>query len=293
MESYVAVPLMRRDGSLFGTLCALDTLPADVDPTVLETFSLLADLVAYEMEAAEDRQYRDRSEEERRNFVEAVAHDLKSPLQVIKAQAQMLQRRLRGDRPLTNDHLESRLSEIEASVNRGTELINEMLDASRIRSGQILSLNLVETDLAAVVRETLTTMQRASHRHALAARGVEEPLVGRWDRSRISRVLANLIGNAIRYSDGGTVTVTVGCEDVNGARWAVVRVTDQGIGIPEAELPRVFERYWRGGNVDTHMAGTGIGLAGSRQIVEQHGGTISVDSEVGEGSTFTVRLPLG
>lgn len=292
VESYVAVPLRRRDGSVFGTLCALDTVPADIDATVLETFSLLADLVAYEMESEEEWQGRDRAEEERRSFVEAVAHDLKSPLQVIKAQAQMLQRRLRSDRPFTPDHLESRLGEIEASVNRGTELIDEMLDASRIRSGQVLSLNLEETDLARVVRDTVETMQRSSQRHALEARIGEGPLVGCWDRSRVSRVLANLIGNAIRYSDDGPVTVSAGCEAIDGANWAVVRVTDRGIGIPEAELPRVFERYWRGGNVDRQMAGTGIGLAGSRQIVEQHGGGISMESIVGEGSTFTVRLPL-
>src|SRR5262249_14012287 len=120
-------------------------------------------------------------------------------------------------------------------------------------------------------------------------------LIGSWDAVRLERVLTNLVGNAIKYSpDGGPVAIELASEVDEQARgWAVIRVRDQGVGIPALDRPHVFERFRRGANVERHIAGTGIGLFGSRQIVEQHGGTISVESEEGVGSTFTVRLPLG
>jgi signal transduction histidine kinase len=110
---------------------------------------------------------------------------------------------------------------------------------------------------------------------------------------RLDRVLDNLLSNAIKFSpNGGGITVAVAHEDVVGGPWAVVAVRDQGLGIPAADLPRVFERFRRARNVEGRIGGTGIGLASVRQIVEQHGGAITVESVEGAGSTFTVRLPL-
>jgi signal transduction histidine kinase len=106
-------------------------------------------------------------------------------------------------------------------------------------------------------------------------------------------VLGNLLDNAIKYSpDGGDIAVTIALAEADGQRQAVLSVQDHGIGIPAGDLPHVFERFFRGTNVAGRIRGTGIGLAGSRQIVEQHGGTLTVESREGEGSTFTVRLPL-
>lgn len=288
----MAVPLVRHDGSIFGTLCALDPRPATIDSEVLETFTLLADLVAYQMEEEEERQRREIAEEERRTFVETVAHDLKSPLQVVKSQAQMIQRRLHQNRPLSEEMLGSRLEQIEAAVNRSTELINEMLDASRLRSGQQLELHLESVDLATLVHESVDRERIASSAHEFHIDASETPLIAHIDRSRIARVLGNLLGNATRYSDGGPVRVSIEQETDDAGRWAVISVSDEGIGIPKSDLPHIFERYRRGRNVGQRVVGMGIGLAGSCQIVEQHGGSISVESVEGEGSTFTMRLPL-
>ncbi len=134
--------------------------------------------------------------------------------------------------------------------------------------------------------------RRSTTRHAV--RVVVEPssLVGAWDGARLGRVLGNLLGNAVKYSpDGGEIVVRVGREEDGAGAWAVVRVSDPGIGIPAADLPHLFEWFRRGANVGG-IGGTGIGLAGAKQIIAQHGGTIDVASEEGTGTTFTVRLPL-
>ena len=104
-------------------------------------------------------------------------------------------------------------------------------------------------------------------------------------------MLDNLLGNAIKYTpDGGVITVIVVRDDDEPGAWAVVSVRDPGVGIPPADLPRIFDRFQRAGNVG-RIAGTGIGLAVARHIVEQHGGNISVETVERKGSTFTIRLP--
>ncbi|MBI3968293.1 MAG: ATP-binding protein, partial [Chloroflexi bacterium] len=114
------------------------------------------------------------------------------------------------------------------------------------------------------------------------------------DSFRLERVLANLLSNAIKYSPrGGDIVVTLTHEETPTRAFAVLSVSDQGMGIPAADLPHVFERFYRAGNVASEqISGSGIGLAGCCQIVEQHGGQIHADSVEGTGSTFTVRLPL-
>ena len=110
---------------------------------------------------------------------------------------------------------------------------------------------------------------------------------------RLERVLANLVDNAIKYSpSGGAITLTIGTEEDAAGAWAVVSVRDQGLGIPAAALPRLFERFHRAENVVGRIGGTGIGLALARHTIESHGGSIAVESEEAVGSTFTIRLPL-
>jgi signal transduction histidine kinase len=117
-------------------------------------------------------------------------------------------------------------------------------------------------------------------------------MLGDWDEARIERIVANLVSNAVKYSPrGGEITITVETEERDGQDWAILVVRDHGIGIPPAEIERIFEPYYRGSNIAGTVSGSGIGLAGTRNIVEQHGGHIAVESEVGD-TTFTVSLPL-
>src|SRR5262249_47299657 len=147
-------------------------------------------------------------------------------------------------------------------------------------------------DLATLVRRA-AERARVARRHGLRLDGVETSLEGLWDGPRLERVLDNLLENAVKYGPARR-EVRVRLARAPGPRgeWAVLQVQACGMGIPAADLPYVFERFRRGSNVIGKIPGSGIGLAGAKQIVEQHGGAISVESEEGRGSTFTVRLPL-
>jgi signal transduction histidine kinase len=168
-----------------------------------------------------------------------------------------------------------------------------LLDVAHLRAGRPLELRLAPIDLAALVADCAEEVRPTSSSHVVKFEASAPTLTGKWDKARLERVIRNLLDNAIKYSPGGgEVVVRVACELDKNSTWAVLAVSDQGIGIPAPDLPRIFERFYRGGNV-ANIGGTGIGLAGAKQIVVQHGGTISAESDVGVGTTFTVRLPLG
>jgi signal transduction histidine kinase len=177
-------------------------------------------------------------------------------------------------------------------ADRLSSLINELLDAARLQSGEVLELNRSVTDLVELVRH-VAEQADVEDGHVVIVESTETSLVGRWDAPRLERVLMNLVSNATTYSpDQPEVRIRVATEERDGDRWALVAVQDRGIGIPKSDLSRVFDRFYRGGNVVDRFGGTGIGLFGVKQIVEQHAGRVTVESQVGLGSTFTVWLPL-
>lgn len=224
----------------------------------------------------------------------SVSHDLKNPLTSIKGLAQLARRQLARSGEAGHDRLASQLDQIGAIATRMAAMLDELVDVAQLHGGVPLQLAARPTDLVALARDCVGAQQRTTDRHTLTLVAEVDELVGLWDHDRLERVLANLVGNAIKYSpDGGAVTVTVACEEgPAGCEWARLVVRDWGLGIPAEDLPHIFERFRRGRNVAGRIAGTGIGLASAGQIVAQHGGTIDVASREGEGATFTVRLPL-
>lgn len=228
----------------------------------------------------------------RDEFLSSVSHDLKNPLTSLKGHAQLLQRRVRRMDIEEASRLAEGLESIVATTTRMNRIINDLVDFAHLRAGSPLELRREATDLVALARELLDDQKDLTHRHRIVLDARPESLVGNVDRTRVERVLTNLLSNAIKYSpDGGTVTVTIRSETGEAGPVALISVHDEGIGIPLSDLPHVFERFHRASNVGT-IAGTGIGLAGAKQIVDQHSGVISVGSHPGEGTTFTVRLPL-
>jgi PAS domain S-box-containing protein len=231
-------------------------------------------------------------ERQKEEFLAAVSHDLKNPLTTIKAVAQMHQRRgVSADDPQAAS-LRDGLKTVERTASRIAAMLDEFLDVTRLQMGRPLDLDRQPTDLVALAQRVAADHQQMTERHQVRVESTVAALDGHWDAVRLERVLGNLLANAIKYSpDGGEVVLTLGDEEDATGTWAVLRVRDQGVGIPVKDLPRVFDRFYRGTNVAGKIPGSGIGLAGARQIVEQHGGTITVQSQEGMGSTFTVRLP--
>jgi signal transduction histidine kinase len=223
----------------------------------------------------------------RDEFMSTVSHDLKTPLTFIKAMASLRRRRTMATPE--NEVLLDAFEQIEASAGRMAQQLDELVDASRLEAGVAVELRRQRTDLVELAQRAVDQHQQTTNRHALYVSTELAELAGMWDAVRLARVLDNLLDNAIKYSPrGGTIEVAISSD----AGFAVLRVADRGEGIPAADLPHIFERFRRGRNVEGRIPGTGIGLAGVRRIVELHSGTISVVSQIGAGTTFTIRLPL-
>ena len=220
-----------------------------------------------------------------------ISHDLRTPLTSIRGLAQLLQRRLARGAVMTAEELTERLGRIEEQTALMARMIDDLLDVARIEAGRPLDLHREPCDLVGLVQKSVADVQRTTDQHRLHV-FADEPIVGLVDAARLERVVLNLLTNAVKYSpDGGDIELTVRPEPGSGT-WAILEVRDGGIGIPAEDLPRIFERFYRASNVGDQLRGTGLGLAGARQIVEQHGGEISVDSAPGAGPPFAVRLPL-
>lgn len=230
-----------------------------------------------------------RAEDEQVAFLDALAHDIKNPLGAAKGQIQLAQRRIDPD----DQRIARNLEAAERALDRATALLGEVLDVAHFRAGRHLELHYGPVDLVALAAACLEELQAHSPEHHLTLASSTTALVGTWDGRRLERVLRNLLENAVKYSPGGgEIHLSLEERVVDDAtRWAILRVTDEGVGIPPDDLNHIFERFHRGRNVGG-IQGTGIGLTGVRQIVLQHGGDITVESQEGHGSTFTVRLPL-
>lgn len=224
----------------------------------------------------------------RDQFLSTVSHDFKSPLTTIKGRVQLLKQHLSTSPSAEGERAVAELVRIDHIATRMTRLIDELLDVARLQAGQPLTLDRGPGDLVALVRRMAAEYEGTSRRHRFHVETAAPAITGELDSFRLERVLDNLLSNSVKYSPhGGDITLRLRVED--GV--AVLEVRDEGVGIPSADLPQVFERFHRAGNVGG-AAGTGLGLAVTHQIVEAHGGAITVESQEGVGTTVTVRLPL-
>ncbi len=221
-------------------------------------------------------------------FFSIAAHELKSPLTALLGQAQLLRRRAGREHSLDDRNVRT-LDTLISQAQRMNRLVMALLDISRLEQGR-LALEIAELDLGDLARRVVEEARPALERHRLVYDADGASLPVRGDSLRLEQVLQNLIGNAVKYSpDGGTVRVTAR----RAGEQVALSISDEGIGIPAAALPRLFQRFYRASNVDARqITGMGIGLFVVRELVELHGGTVAVASTEGKGSTFTLNLPL-
>jgi signal transduction histidine kinase len=220
-----------------------------------------------------------------REFVADVSHELRTPIAALRTFTE-----LQRDGQLDEDQRREFLERSTEQINRLEWMSNNLLDLSRIDSG-IFPLDMRLGDLRDPVRSAVEAQAEIAEQRGVSvvSRVPTSPVMLRFDRERILQLLGNLIGNGLKFTPrGGEVIV----ELADAPEEATLVVRDSGPGIPEAELPRVFDRFFRGTNVgDARASGSGLGLAIARSIVEMHDGTIEVASAIGSGSTFTISLP--
>jgi signal transduction histidine kinase len=220
------------------------------------------------------------------DFVSTVSHEFKSPLTSIRHLAEMLQA---GSVP--SEERRSRYYDVLVEQSaRLSSLVTNILDLARIEEGR-KEFQIEKTDVGDVVRDLVTTtQQRVGHEGCVVEAHIEEPLPkARADRTAIAQAISNLVENAIQYS-GETKQVNVSVSTSDG--WVDISVADSGVGIPGNEIDKVFDRFYRGGHPLTRsVKGSGLGLTLVNEIVQAHRGTVTVESEPGRGSTFTIKLP--
>jgi signal transduction histidine kinase len=223
-------------------------------------------------------------EQMKNDFVNTVSHDLKSPIMAISMTAELLLK------TASDPGHRERCERILRSSKQMTELVTDLLDLGKIEAG--LDVATERVDLALLIEETIGGPRALAEGKGIAIAVTAPPGVAvLGTRARLAQVLANLVGNAVKYSRaGGRVRVTVAAAPSGGP--VRLEVTDDGIGIPARDLPHVFDKFYRVRNDATAgIAGTGLGLAITRSIVDAHRGRIGVDSAEGAGSTFWVELP--
>ncbi|WCM48809.1 hybrid sensor histidine kinase/response regulator [Pseudomonas sp. WJP1] len=225
----------------------------------------------------------------RDDFMSIVAHEVRTPLNGLILETQLRKMHLARDNAaaFTLDKMHAMVDRDERQIKSLIRLIEDMLDVSRIRTGK-LSIRPTHFDLAALVRGLLHNFaQQIEAAEASVSLDAEQPVMGDWDEFRIEQVISNLLTNALRYGAKSPISLKVYSEN-NEAR---VEVRDYGIGISEENQQRIFQQFERV-SANNVAAGLGLGLFISEQIVAAHGGTITVESRIGEGALFRVCLPL-
>lgn len=220
----------------------------------------------------------------RDEFISIASHELRTPISTLKLQTQIIERDLKkspDQMMFSTESVQNLINLFNRQINRLTELVETMLDVSRISAGR-LTLEIHEMDLVRLVRESIEA--RGSERISFVG---PEKLIIHGDKHRLEQVVENLLTNAIKYGDGKPISVKVSADTT----CAILDVEDHGIGIAEEYLQRIFERFERAISA-RNISGLGLGLYIVRQIVDAHNGTISVKSKLGAGTTFTVKLPL-
>jgi signal transduction histidine kinase len=212
-----------------------------------------------------------------------IAHELAQPLTNISTSAQLL-----GRERMPAETRERARSTILSETRRLTRLVQDLFDATRLAAGRF-EVSPIDCDLAEIVGQQIELARAASERHIIQLEAEDGPFRTQCDRDRIAQVLSNILTNATKYTPGGVVRVRLHAE---GER-AIVRVVDEGPGIPADRLEAVFEPHVRlVGSGSSHKKGSGLGLYIARGIIEAHGGQIWAENAEGGGAAFTISLPL-
>lgn len=274
--SLIAVPLLAKE-KIQGVLEVVNKKQDCFNDQDIDILTVLAAQAAIAVENTRLYQQAD--------LINELVHELRTPLASILTIAYLLKRS-----DLTNDQRQQFAESIAEEVTRLNDLASSYLEYSRLEAGR-LTFTATSFDLGTLLNECCRTLQPKADEAGIEMRIFlpDHSLLLTADQNKIKQVVINLINNAIKYNrGGGLVTVTTwGNDETVG-----FSVQDNGLGIPEADLPHVFEKFFRAHNIQEAYPGTGLGLSICKRILEIHGGTIVVQSQLNTGSTFSVELPV-
>ena len=288
-QSYISMPILRKDGSMFGTLCAIDPKPHRLKtPGTIGMFKLFAELIAFHIDsvdrlATSEADLMDEREtaELREQFIAVLSHDLRNPLASIDGGLRLLSKA-----PL-DDKSKGFIAMMQNSSARMNELINNVLDLTRVRLGGGFQLSRADEDsLAPVLEEVATELRLAMPSREINMQiDLREPI--HCDRARIAQLFSNLLGNAVKHGDA-TAPVHVLAQTAEGV--FKLSVANSGEPIPPFAIKRLFLPYARGSGAGNPQ-GLGLGLYIASEIARAHGGMLSVSS-LPEETRFTFQMPL-
>ncbi len=303
MVAFAGYPLL-VEGEVVGVIALFARVP--LSPAVLDAMASVSNGIALGIERKRVEEERTRlldiaqkarvqaetALQVRNDFLSSISHDLKTPLATMRGNIQLLQRRLKRGESIDPVLLAERLATLDASIMKMAGMVEDLLDVAKLQTGQKLDLEMRPVRVVTLVQRVCDEQRVLAKRHQIVVHAPIQDVVVLGDQLRLDRVLTNLLTNAIKYSPrGGQITVEVAQAQEQDLSWLVLRIQDQGVGIPAPDLPHIFEPFYRAGNVMGSIQGTGIGLASVSQVIALHGGIITVQSEEGQGSTFIVRLP--
>ncbi len=284
--SYISAPLVAR-GRVLGVISLV--MAESGRHYSKDDLSLVMDLARRAGTAVDNARLYGETQEAlqlREEFLSIASHELRTPLTALRLQAQLLRRLVKDDQEPAGDSRRL-IDGVERQVKRLSRLTSDLLDVSRISAGRF-ELDTSRFDLGVLVREVVARfedeLQAAGSSIALDLNG---PVLGNWDRHRLDQVIANLLSNALKYGGDAPIHIATRAD----SEVARLTVSDQGPGIATENLERIFDRFERVETSD-RTPGLGLGLFIAREIVEAHGGTIRARSVSGQGSTFTVEIPL-
>lgn len=292
-RSVLVVPLLRPN-KIVGGLVVRRRTPGDFEEQVVD---LLQTFAAQSVVAIQNARLFSEIEEKSRQlevasrhksqFLANMSHELRTPLNSVLGFAELLVDGIYGELP---DKAKATVSRVQANGRHLLGLINDVLDLSKIEAGQ-LTLVLDDYSVGQIVRAVEAAVEPLARAKGLELTTIiaDDLAVGRGDERRLTQVLLNLAGNAVKFTETGSVEI---CADAIGSQFEIV-VRDTGPGIAQADQVLIFDEFQQVDNSSTRQkGGTGLGLAISKRIVELHGGALSVESETGSGSTFRMTIPI-
>jgi signal transduction histidine kinase/DNA-binding response OmpR family regulator len=295
-RALIGIPLLREDrvlGALVIRRRDAGEFPAAV-VRLLETFaaqSVLAIQNARLFQEIQDQSHElEAASRHKSQFLANMSHELRTPLNAIIGVSEML---LEDARDLGHDDQIEPLERILRAGRHLLALINEILDLSKIEAGKV-ELEIESFAVAPLVRDVASTLGPAAEKNGnrIEVRCADDLGTMSADETRIRQALLNLVSNAVKFTERGVVTITAGRENAEGREWIALRVADTGIGMTPEQMGRLFQDFTQADSSTTRKyGGTGLGLAISRRFCRMMGGDITVQSDPGHGSTFTIRLP--